>query len=103
MKDDKTKNVVLLKNGLKELFESHPSTFNTFVRNEVRELAAKKEDIDYKKLSQEIYSYGFNFLERYSTPYRFLKSLITNKISINTANDDQRDFDLHLTIKEICI
>ena len=61
LKDDETKNVVLLKDGLKELIESYPSTFNLFVRNEVRELAAKEEDTDYKKLSQEIFSYGFNF------------------------------------------
>ena len=60
LKDDETKNVVLLKDGLKELIESYPSIFNSFVRNEVRELAAKEEDIDYKKLSQEIFSYSFN-------------------------------------------
>ena len=62
MKDDETKNAVFLRDGLKESIASHSSTFNTFVRNEVRELAAKEEDIDYKKLSQEIFSYGFNFL-----------------------------------------
>ena len=67
------KNVVLLKDGLKELIESYPRTFNTSVRNEARELAAKEEDIDYKRLSQEIF-YGFNFLERYGTPHRFLKN-----------------------------
>ena len=96
LKDHGTKNVVLLKNGLKELIESYPSTFNTFVRNEVRELAAKEENIDYKKISQEIFSYGFNFLEKCGTPYRFLKNLIANKISINTVNDDQRDFVFNL-------
>ena len=73
MKNDEIKNVVLLKDGLKEIIESYPSIFNSFVRNEVRELAAKEEDIDYKKLSQEIFSDSFNFSERYSTPYRFLK------------------------------
>ena len=96
MKDDETKNAVFLRDGLKESIASHSSTFNTFVRNEVRELAAKEKDIDYKNLSQEIFSYGFNFLERYGTPYRFLKNLIANKISINTANDDQRDFVFNL-------
>ena len=85
------KNVVLLKDGLNELIESYQSTFNTFVRNEVRE-----KDIDYKNLSQEIFSYGFNVLERYGTPYRFLKNLVANKISINTANDDQGDFVFNL-------
>ena len=84
MKNDEIKNVVLLKDGLKELIESYPSVFNSFVRNEVRELAAKEEDIDYKKLSREIFSYSFNFSERYSTPYRFLKNLIVNQICINT-------------------
>ena len=66
------------------------------MKNEVRKFAAKEEDIDFKKLSQEIFSYGFNFLERYGTAYRFLKNLIANKISINTANDDQRDFVFNL-------
>ena len=47
-------------------------------------------------MSQEIFSYGFNFLERYGTPYRFLNNLIANKISINTTNDDQRDFVFNL-------
>ena len=47
-------------------------------------------------MSQEIFSYGFSFLGRYGTPYRFLKNLIANKISINTANDDQRDFVFNL-------
>ena len=68
MKDDKTKNVVLLKDGLKELLISYPNIFSTFVKNELGELAARKEDIDYKELSQEIFSYGFNFLGRYGTP-----------------------------------
>ena len=61
LKDDETKNVVLLKDGLKKLIESYSNTFNTFVRNEVRELAAMEEDIDYKMLSQETFSFGFNF------------------------------------------
>ena len=46
LKDDETKNVVLLKDGLKELIESYPSTFYTFVGNEVRELAAEEKDMD---------------------------------------------------------
>ena len=73
LKDDETKNTVLLKNGLKGLIESYLSTFDTFVRNEVRDLAAKEEDVDHKKLSQEIFSYGFNFLERYGTPSHVFK------------------------------
>ena len=73
MKDDETKNIVLLKNGLKELIELYPNIFNTFAKNELKELATRGEDIDYKKLSQEIFSYGFNFLRRYGIPYRFLK------------------------------
>ena len=51
MNDDETKNLVLLTDGLKKLIKSYRSTFNNFVRNEVRELAAKEKDIDYKKLS----------------------------------------------------
>ena len=96
LKDDKTKNVILLKDGLKELTGSYPNFFNTFTKNELKQLATKEEDIDYKKLSQEIFFYGFNFLEKYSTPYKFLKNLIANKISINIANDDQKNFVFNL-------
>ena len=52
MKDDETKNIVLLKDGLKELIESYPNIFDTFVKNELKKFAAREEDIDYKKLSQ---------------------------------------------------
>ena len=58
LKDDKTENIIL------------------------KQLATKEEDIDYKKLSQEIFSNGFNFLGKYSTAYRFLKHLFANKIRI---------------------
>ena len=52
LKDDESKNIVLLKDGLKELIESYPNIFGTFVKNELKKLAAREEDIDYKKLSQ---------------------------------------------------
>ena len=81
---------------MKELIESYPSIFDTFVKSELEQLAAKEKDIDYKKLSQEIFSYGFNFLGRYGTPYKFLKNLAKNKTSINIANDDQSDFVFNL-------
>ena len=96
MKDEKTKNIALLKNGLKELIELYPNIFSTFVKKKLKELAAKEEDIDYKKLSQDIFSYGFSFLERYGTPYRLLKNLAANKICIIIANDDRRDFVFNL-------
>ena len=95
LKDDKRKNIILLKDGLKELTESYPNSFNTFIKSKLKQLGIK-EDIDYKKLSQEIFSYGFNFLRRYGMPYRLLKNLIANKISINTANDDQKNFVFNL-------
>ena len=49
MKDDKIKNIILLKDGPKELIELYPNIFRTFVKNELKELAAKEEEIDYKK------------------------------------------------------
>ena len=91
LKHDETKNIVLLKDRLKELIESYPKLFNTFAKNKLNEFASKEEDIDCKKLSQEIFSYGFDLLGRYGTPERFLKNLVTNKMSINAANDDQRE------------
>ena len=97
MKDDETKSKVLLKDGLKELIESYPSIFDLFVKNIPKKLADNEEDFEYKKLSREIFSYGFNFLERYGTLYEIFKNLIASKISINTANDDLKDFVFNLT------
>ena len=65
------------------------------MKNELKQLPTK-EDNDYKKFSQEISSYGFNFLRKYATPYMFLKNLMTNKIRISAANDDQRDFEFDM-------
>ena len=62
------------------------------MKNELKQLATKKEYIDYEKLSQEIFSSGFNVFKKYTSPYIFLKNLLADKISINTANHDQRDF-----------
>ena len=56
--------------------------FSTFVKNELKQLTAKEEDIDYKKLSQDIFFDGFSFLKKYGTPYMLLKNLVANKISI---------------------
>ena len=63
------------------------------MKNELIELAAKEEEIGYKKLSQEMFSDGFKFLWRYGMPYTFLKGVTANKISINTANDDTANDD----------
>ena len=55
MKDDGTKSKVLLKDGLKELIESYPDSFRTFVKSELKQRATSDENIDYKKLSQDIF------------------------------------------------
>ena len=55
MKDDGTKSKVLLKDGLKELIESYPDSFRTFVKSELKQLATSDENIDYKKLPQDIF------------------------------------------------
>ena len=78
--------------GILEYLDS----FNTFTKNKLKQLATEEENIYYKKLSQEILSYGLNFLGRYGMPYRLLKNLIANKISINTVNDDQGNFVFNL-------
>ena len=52
LKDDETKNIVLIEDGLKQLIESLPNLFDTFVKNELKELATREEDIGHKKLSQ---------------------------------------------------
>ena len=41
------------------------------MKNEMEQLAAKEERIQYKKLSEEIFCYGFNFSERYGLPIGF--------------------------------
>ena len=58
------------------------------MKNELEQLEAKEEDIDY--------GYGFNFLRRYGTSCKYLEKLLANKININTANDGQKDFVLNL-------
>ena len=55
LKDDGTKSRVLVKDGLEELIKSYPTSFKTFVKDEVKHLAIKKKDIDYKKLSQDVF------------------------------------------------
>ena len=62
------------------------------MKDELEQIATGEENIDYKKLSQKFFSYGFNFFKKYATPYMPLKNLIASKISINTANYDQEDF-----------
>ena len=61
MKDDETKNIVLLKDRLEELIESYPYFFNTLTKYEVKKFATSEEDIDYKKLFQEIFFVGLVF------------------------------------------
>ena len=46
LKDDKAKNKMLLKDGLKELIESYPNLFSTFVKSELKGLATSEENID---------------------------------------------------------
>ena len=52
LKDDGTKSIVLLKDGLEELIESYRTSFSTFEKNNLKQLATKEKDIDYKQLSQ---------------------------------------------------
>ena len=96
LKDDETKSVVLLKDGLEELIKSYPTSFITFVKNELKQLKTKEKDIDYKKLSQEIFFDGVSFLEKCGTPYMLLKNLVANETSMSTVNDDQKDFMFNL-------
>ena len=60
-------------------------SFSTFVKNELKQLATKEKDIDYKR---DFYL-SLQFFEK--TPYMLLKNLVANKISINTANDDLKN------------
>ena len=64
LKDDGTKSIVLLKDGLEELIESYPMSFSTFIKNELKQLGTKEKDIDYKKLLQEIFFGGFSFFRK---------------------------------------
>ena len=95
LKDDKAKNNMLLKYGLKKLIKSYRGRFSTFVRSELKQLATSEENID-KKLLQEIFFDGFSFLKKYDTPNMFLKNFVANKRSIKTENNDQRDFVFNL-------
>ena len=55
-----------------------------------------KKILKTKNSLKRFFSYGFNFLKRYGTPYKSWKNLIANKISINIANDDQKEFVFNL-------
>ena len=48
MKDDKakTKNKTLLKDGLKELIQSYPDSFSTFMKSEQEQLATSEKNTD---------------------------------------------------------
>ena len=48
LKDDRTKSIALIKDGLEELIKSYPTSFSTFVKNELKHLATKKKNIDHK-------------------------------------------------------
>ena len=96
LKDDGTKSKVLLKDALNKSIESYSNSFNTFTKNELKQLVTKEKETDFKKLSQEIFFDGFGFLKKYGTSYTFLKNLVANKISINRVNDDQRNFVFNL-------
>ena len=62
------------------------------MKSELKQLATSEENIDYKKLSQELFLMALVFFKRYSKPYIVFKNLLANKIGRNTVNDDQRDF-----------
>ena len=51
----KPKKILLLKVGLKELIESYPNSFNTFIKSELKQLAIKEEDIDYKNCLKKFF------------------------------------------------
>ena len=61
LKDDKAKNKAVLKDGLKELIKSYPDSFSNFVKSELKQLPTSEENIDYKRLSEEIFLDGFSF------------------------------------------
>ena len=89
----------MLKDGLKELIESYSDSFRISAKSELKQLTTIKENIDYKKLSQEIFFDGFSFSKKYSTPYILLKNLVASKTNTNTVNDNEKDivFDLMKT------
>ena len=62
------------------------------MKSELKQLATSEENIDYNKLSQELFLMALVFFKRYSKPYIVFKNLLANKIGRNTVNDDQRDF-----------
>ena len=51
----KQKKILLLKVGLKELIESYPNSFNTFIKSELKQLAIKEEDINYKNCLKKFF------------------------------------------------
>ena len=99
MKDDEAKYEALLQDGLKELFESYPYYFSTFVKHELKKLATSEKKYWIQEVVPRFFFFffffffdGFSFYKRYSKPYILWKNLVVNKTGINTVNDDQRNF-----------
>ena len=59
-------------------------------------LQLKKKVLTTKNSLKGFFFDDFSFLKKYGTPYVSLKKLVVNKKSINTINDDQRDFVFNL-------
>ena len=55
LKDDKAKNKTLSKDGLKELIESYPNSFSTFVKSKLKQLATNKENAEYKSCPRRFF------------------------------------------------
>ena len=82
--------IVSLENRIDELFEMYPKSFTSQGKKLLKTLTKSENRIDYKNLSCKLlFSDIINFLKKYDTLFSLLESLVTRKMSVDSANADQ--------------
>ena len=93
--------IVYLSDKIDELFEMYPNSFdkkseallNTLTKNENK---INNKNLSYRILLSDGKLHKFNFFKKYGTLYDLLENLVTRKMTINSANDDQISLIINL-------
>ena len=86
-----------LRDKIDEFFEMYPNSFDKKSKSLLNTLAKNESSINYKNLFNKILLlngvfHEFSFFKKYGTLYSLFKDLVTRKMTINSANDDQISF-----------
>ena len=93
--------IVYLSDKIDELFEMYPNSFdkkseallNTLTKNENK---INNKNLSYRILLPDGKLHKCNFFKKYGTLYDLLENLVTRKMTINSANDDQISLIINL-------